>query len=748
MNNLFALASNETTGGSVFFLNSIFGTVGGVLGGTGPQILGTMFQVFNTAVLAVGSLLVTYTTVVSILLTAHEGEALGKKFHSLWIPMRTVMGIAALVPTASGYSYMQIALMWFIIQGVGAADTLWATTINYIASGQSTAPLAPGSAAGTLKLQLGQLWQGLTCQAAAKANFATGYFCADNPTSRFCTSTDTLSIAPGSSGLGTAGGKTVYNMGPSGRCGVLTLGDSSPTGQAKNEALSQIISTLGSLASQMIALDYGYTQFYNSADATPPLPPPSWVSAYCTDNNLSGSQCNPSAFTEFPPFRADTKPIGTLTDLYWKYGLATIAGGNFIQTAGNLYVGIVGASMSSGGGGAGSLASVQTTAINNGWIYAGGYFYYIAKANNTISTNVGTITITPPNPSNPAFSGPEKDMTTAAGMLATYVNSTLSSTSGATSGLPTTCGGSIDSGGANALCGDIIGSWISNLSGSSSASLSQNPVLAAQSEGHTILTAVEVVIPIIFFVNIAAGLLGGVYLGTGPGIAAAIAAVNSLIPIAMFIILVFLGLGLTLAVYTPMIPYILFTFGAINWLIATIETMIAAPIVAIGLLHPEGHEVWGQAEKAMMLILNIFLRPSLMIFGMVSGMLMTYTVVMMINYAFLNVVTMVAGQSANIIEMIFFMVLYTSLFTTSMNKCFDLIHIVPDKILRWIGGGGEQFGESGGLDKIAQGQEAAGQKAAEFSKGAGEAAGKGAGKVRKARGKEKAKKDAQNEGGA
>src|SRR5579862_7844562 len=111
MNSLFTLASNESTMGAVFLLNSIFGTVGNVLGGSGPQLLGSLFKVFNTTVLALGSLIVTYTTVVSILLTAHEGEALGKKFHTLWLPIRTVMGISALVPTTSGYSYLQIGLM-------------------------------------------------------------------------------------------------------------------------------------------------------------------------------------------------------------------------------------------------------------------------------------------------------------------------------------------------------------------------------------------------------------------------------------------------------------------------------------------------------------------------------------------------------------------------------------------------------------------------------------------------------------
>lgn len=736
MNNLFALADNETINGSVFYLNSIFGTVGNVLGGSGPQLLGTMFQVFNTSILALGSLIVTYTTVMSILMTAHEGEALGKKFHTLWIPIRTVMGIAALVPTSSGYSYLQIGLMWLIIQGIGAADTLWTSTVKYIASGQSTAPAAPGGSSTMLQTQFALLWQGLVCQAASKASYDKGYFCHEYPADDFCKSSDTLSVTATSFQVR----NNHYQMGPGpGACGDLQLGDSSDVGQAKTQAFAQIISTLGSLASQFVALDYGYSAFVSEAATSPP---PAWIVQYCSDKNLSGTQCNKGQFTGYPSPAPDNKDKSatTVTNLYWPYGLKTIAGGNFLLTAANLYTGIVGAAIDA------SKSSSTTqpwlaAAVANGWIYAGGYFYYFAKANHQVSSNTDTIKVDPPS-LNKLVSSTQTSLTYASQTLTEFIIKEAQDSSQAGSTVMGTnamnCGGPL-----NFACQQIIGSWISNLSSSSGPGLSKNPVIAAQSEGNTILTVVEVMIPIIFFFNVAAGFAGGIYLGTGPGVAAAITMVNSLIPVATFIILVFLGLGVTLAVYTPMIPYMLFTFGALNWMIGTIETMIAAPLVAIGLLYPEGHELWGNAEKALMLILNIFLRPSLMIFGMIGGMLMSYTVVMMINFAFLNVVAVVSNGGANVIEMIFFMVLYTSLFTTSMNKCFDLIHVVPDKIMRWIGGGGEQFGEGGGLEKVGQSMEAGGQKAGEFTKDAGAGMGKLAGQKGKVKGAEMARKERQ-----
>ena len=52
---------------SVVFLGNIFGSVGGVLAGSGSQIVGKMFGIFNSAVLALGGIVIMYTLLVSTL---------------------------------------------------------------------------------------------------------------------------------------------------------------------------------------------------------------------------------------------------------------------------------------------------------------------------------------------------------------------------------------------------------------------------------------------------------------------------------------------------------------------------------------------------------------------------------------------------------------------------------------------------------------------------------------------------------
>ena len=120
---------------SVIYLGNIFGTVEGVLASGGSQIFGQMMSVLNLAVLALGSIVIMYTLIVGTLNTAHEGEFLGKHWSSIWLPVRATLGMTLLIPKTSGYSLMQVLVMWVVIQGVGAADKIWNIALDYLNMG-------------------------------------------------------------------------------------------------------------------------------------------------------------------------------------------------------------------------------------------------------------------------------------------------------------------------------------------------------------------------------------------------------------------------------------------------------------------------------------------------------------------------------------------------------------------------------------------------------------------------------------
>ena len=114
---------------SVDFLHEIFGKIVNMVasgddprGADADDVLGKMMAVFNTAVLFLGMVFVAYTTVTGTINSAHDGEILGKKMSEIWVPIRTVGGTALVLPLASGYSTLQIGVLWLALQGVGIAE--------------------------------------------------------------------------------------------------------------------------------------------------------------------------------------------------------------------------------------------------------------------------------------------------------------------------------------------------------------------------------------------------------------------------------------------------------------------------------------------------------------------------------------------------------------------------------------------------------------------------------------------------
>lgn len=117
---------------TVRMLNAFYG-VNYLGSGTDRRFLITvLFKYFNTGIFAIGILIITYTVVMAIVNSAHQGEFLGKKFDSVWVPVRSIAGMALIVPLPSGYSIAQILVLWLAIQGVGFADLIWNKTLRVI----------------------------------------------------------------------------------------------------------------------------------------------------------------------------------------------------------------------------------------------------------------------------------------------------------------------------------------------------------------------------------------------------------------------------------------------------------------------------------------------------------------------------------------------------------------------------------------------------------------------------------------
>lgn len=749
--NLFQIVPNDA---SMSYLSQVFGNVSGVININGSSLgesvtmLSTMFKTFNSIVLVVGVLTLVYVTVVGVLATAHEGEFLGRKWNNIWIPIRLVVGFALLVPTGAGYAGIQILMMWVIVQGVGAADTLWNTALSYVNIVGS--PYAQFSVPGVSANQaLSGLFQGLVCDASARMK-------ADDPTN------------PGSSGSGSyychgstdtwCGGAVAFNpnanslsLGPSGGCGSLTYcnqtsvcaasGQSSMAClgcQAQVTALQGIVPTLSGIAQQLVNADYSYRDFWANSALANNNGSWGWIQSYCSSQSpaIPRNKCcvgssNPASAATCQagiglqsgmPNVNETSATGdkpqnpssdAVSKIYWPYwpqlepNLGT--GTNFINTAVNYYTDLAKQALTTfiaaQGQNQSNLNGSLSAASDKGWILAGAYYYTMANMNSSnFKAALPNITWNAPNLS-----------TTPMGNFRNNMDASMTLISAAAGAGNNYLGNSSALAGANGAVTSALSTVTTSFTNTVSGSQT-NPIIAIQAIGETLLVLSEFLFMVVLGVVIGLALAGNIdvfIFGSGavdPLGPMLNVVLMFLIPLIYAVLGIMITLGGLLAVYTPLIPYIVFAVGALGWLISTIEAMVAGPLVALQVMMPSEHQgPLGKAEGALMLLFNIFLRPSLMIFGMVAAMLLAPVAVSMVNAGFW--ITFQSIHTFDPIGIIMMIGAYVMLILAVLNKCFAVINIIPQQVMSWIGGQGTAVETAEALGGAKGGMEAVGGKA-------------------------------------
>ena len=189
------------------------------------------------------------------------------------------------------------------------------------------------------------------------------------------------------------------------------------------------------------------------------------------------------------------------------------------------------------------------------------------------------------------------------------------------------------------------------------------------------------------------------------------------LPLLFFVLMTLFGIAIMFTLMVPMAPFILFWAGKLAWLLLMLEALVAAPIVALGIVYPEGHEVFGKAEPGIQIMLNLVLRPVLMIFGLLAGLTLTYIVIKFSATGFHAIATQIdyysglsASSDSHVSEVlsILLVFMYGTFITLAFYKCFSLIYVLPDKVLHWIGG---SRSENAGADELQQMKSASAQNA-------------------------------------
>lgn len=749
---------------SVKYLAQLFGgQIGNVsLGAGAAPALNAMFEKFNLIVSTVGVIVLGYICILSTINTAQEGTAMGKKWSAVWTPFRSVTGMILLVPSpASGYSMIQSFVMWVILQGIGAANAIWGIVLDQYRLGNSAIavsrvtvssdsigkkfPSSSGAINSAGALFYGasysdkgtsaqNLWGALTCVYTANA--------LGNGTLAFNESTTPSNITEQLQQYGSSA-QVYYNLeeidggsssssakvrlrfgvpnsnGLEDVCGSMEVKVSVPPSEISggSTAPSEQLK-----AKQIELLEVKLAAIKNGIAAAQPI----------FSGIINGTMAN----RNMNNYNATYWPNGTLQDI------AQSSQGYIYAARAAYLTSLTSSTKETGQSNDGSLVELGKSV---GWSTAGQFYFFLGGMgsgnSNPVFTSLVDISQSANNPNSPPanvnvnkFFGDSASNYNARDMynkvndqVNIYVskdkykfdnNSNFSAQSG---------GGNLGpaSGAMGSLAGTVQRGWADLITGDG-----KTPLISIAKFGQELLLAAEIIWIVLALGTIIAATIMSICACSNPGFGAAMSMISTIISPILSIMAVMWMIGATLGVWIPMVPYVMFSTALLGWFILVIEAIVSAPILALGLISPSQDEL-GAAKSGLMILAGLFLRPTLMIFGFILGGRLFDVFVGYLNYGLgdtLNSIWQIApALFASLLLPLF---VYMGLVLASLNKCFALIHILPDKVMRWVGGASEQtdmgmvdqakssFDKGAGETNKAMGAISA--KAGEMAKGAGE----------------------------
>ena len=708
----FTIASQDQ---SYAMLGQVFGPVGNVLHPQGkftPHTLGAMFRSFNIVMLALNILVISYTTIFGLINTANEGEFLGKKLNSAWLPIRSVLGIALLIPTKSGYCMLQVLMMWVVLQGIGAADHVWGVVLN------TPVPVPAAHKAGNKKNSLNS-----TSGSASQVKLKIATFMPKIIEESTCKNYyELLSSKPSSGQGGSGSGKKSFQLNTQ-ECNMVNKPDQITVPDKSDGAKDYFSKKALKEAFQDIEVG----QKHGALDSV------GHALAVCYKEGKTVKEClKGSGDTQI--FKDLAQPFVTRTNNEREAYLDYL-----------------------------DHKDDHNDESAAGWAYAGAYYHSIytkAKhladvmpkpgAKEPVTSSVSKDVLDSPK-SNESFKAFLDNVNDEVGQkmheqghyphMSTIKGSQISHYSGLSTSV------------FDAYANAFIRVFVQMLVGNERFFMSQhhaiigNPITHLQIVGTQAIQIVEILgswlFPVLLTIIVYFNMSGS----NQPmwGVAMSLSAVL----FSGFLVVggMLMTFGLLTSVYVPLIPYIIFYFGVLGWIMAVIETMLAAPMVAMGIASPDGqHELLGRAEPAVMLVTGVFVRPTLMIFGLVAGFLLSLVGMQFLNNTYYYIVSKsLAGSNINDVnpagpasktggqsqqymgpfQWVGYIVVYISIVLQLINKSYGLIHQIPDQVLRWIGGQ-SQFGEyARGEEEVQQKQSQGMQQVGQVGAGMGAVASKG-----------------------
>ncbi len=636
-------------------LGAMFGKLG-VFGASSGDAFATVISVLNGAALSVGGLLVAYTIFSGTLGTAHDGEMLGKKFSSIWVPIRTALGTALVLPVLNGgYCVMQLLVGWLIVQGVGLADLSWSAYTASVSSGAASTGIQRPEA----KNFAYTAFESFVCVEAMKKAVADPNVALLNAGSNFGVSTESGATA------------TYYYLGDHAERNGFAKDSCGKIEVAKWQLPTMAAGGTGAIAGVL-----------NAAESL------SRAQAVTQEHQAQVGSLLSTLQAQAAQLVATRAPVNTAA----------------IDAAIAQYEEAVKAKAAAVINGMDAFKEIKENASRDGFVMAGSWYMKLSANSDLINRSLANV---------PSATGPKGNVNaTFADAYALYLRPLYETLEKAKA--TGTFGIGNEPGGTNTtwfqtFTDSIKGGFDIQIllkkaftSGTNFViNDGENPVLAMKRLGNWLLG--------IAGAATGAAFLAMATLGNAPGVGLALASATLIIAPPLLIA------GFILSYVLPMMPFFIWLGVILGWLSACVQALIAAPLWAVMHLHPHGDDVTGRGGNGYSLVLTLLLRPMLMVFGLIAALVVLDVFGNFYNRIFADVF-LTSQQDSSFLIMIFGMLfsalIYAGGLWVIMKKTFSFMHEVPDEMLNWFGGGGPQLGSSakevGGTEAYAAAHTAAG----------------------------------------
>lgn len=658
--------------------------------GGGVSLIGQMFLIFNAALFAVAVLWVGYQILGSIAETAQKGQVLGQRFSPVWMPIRLVTGISGVAPVFGGFSLSQVLLVSMTALGIGIANAMWSGAVE---ATDKFSALSPPSVLATSS-------GGIDFSAAAHSAFAMNVCqLATKESEAARQNVGAATIEPIQMRTTAQADLRAVQWGPENRkklCGAIQVRRTWEAGREEGRSSSSVFgfrvaSVNYDAFASTVANAYmgGFDSFNSSVENIARQ----WLAARAQGGTM------PAYPTEALE-RAASAWAGQVST-----AIATNeANAKALNSSGSALV-----------------AQARANMLADGWVSAGAWSSTFAEVNAALADAMKAV----------SFTSVEPDLAEIHDSVVAEALGAIPKGRAAGSDL-TDGGGSISDSGSfsavnNWLCGIVLGTQTGNCSigqaivrkavdgaamGSGGGDSLINPIIMFKNMGDNLLVATQAIGAALFAVEHWSGDSGapgpvpsaGGVLQKGVELAGKVPVVGKLVQgisnivlaaikeafVALKMALPFmLILGLAMAIYIPMIPFITWMGGVVQYAVIVCMGLVGMPIAAMAHLDAEGEGMGRRTEAGWMLILNVTFRPALMLFGFFLASALMIVIGSFQAKLFLGAMASAQGNSVTgLLSVIAYLTLFFVLNFTLIQGLYNMIFLIPDQVLGLIGNGG------------------------------------------------------------